>query len=235
MKKDFKNILLVEDDPNFGTILKDRLSHNDYNVVLARNGIEGLEKFKKGEFDICLLDIMMPYKDGFTLSKQIRSVDQNVPILFLTAKTLKEDVLKGFKVGADDYLTKPFDTDILLAKIKAISKRQISKDSYITDIYEYKIGKYHFNTKLRELSFENENPVKLSPKGNKLLHFLVIKRNDILPRNVALNKIWGDDNYFTARSMDVYIVQIRKFLNKDPNIQIANIHGEGFRLVIKEK
>jgi DNA-binding response OmpR family regulator len=227
-----KKILVVEDDANFGSILRDYLSLNSYNITLAKNGIEGYEKFKKDDFNLCILDVMMPYKDGFTLAKEIREKNSNVPIIFLTAKTLKEDILKGFKVGGDDYLSKPFDSDVLLAKIKAILNRQKVVEDINSDEFEFKISKFNFNSKLRLLSFIAEENIKLSPKENQLLRLLVLHLNDLLPREVALNKIWRDDSYFTSRSMDVYIAKLRKYLSRDSNIEIVNIHGEGFRLLV---
>ncbi len=232
MKNDNKKILIVEDDSNFGNILKEYLSLNDYNITLAKNGIEGFEKFKKEEYDLCILDVMMPYKDGFTLAKEIREVNEIVPIFFLSAKHLKEDVLKGFKLGADDYLTKPFDSEVLLAKIKAILNRSKAPNSLANDAFEFAFSDFYFNSKLRFLKYKNEEPVKLSPKENQLLRLLVIHLNDLLPRELALNKIWRDDNYFTSRSMDVYIAKLRKYLSVDDKVQILNIHGEGFRLVV---
>lgn len=232
MKNDNKKILIVEDDSNFGNILKEYLSLNDYDITLAKNGIEGFEKFKKEDFDLCILDVMMPYKDGFTLAKEIREINEIIPIFFLSAKHLKEDVLKGFKLGADDYLTKPFDSEVLLAKIKAILNRSKESNSQVNDTFEFTFSNFSFNSKLRYLTYKNEEPIKLSPKENHLLRLLVIHLNDLLPRELALNKIWRDDNYFTSRSMDVYIAKLRKYLSTDEKVQILNIHGEGFRLVI---
>lgn len=231
MKHSAKKILIVEDDTNFGNILKEYLSLNDYEIALAKNGIEGFEKFKKEAFDLCILDVMMPYKDGFTLAKEIREINDLVPIFFLSAKHLKEDVLKGFKVGADDYLTKPFDSEVLLAKIKAILSRSNTPASLPEDVFEFQFSAFSFNSKLRFLSYNNQKPIKLSPKESQLLKLLVLHVNDLLPREVALNKIWRDDNYFTSRSMDVYIAKLRKYLGADKKVQILNIHGEGFRLV----
>ena len=232
MKNQNKKILIVEDDPNFGKILKEYLTLNDYDIVLAKNGIEGFEKFNKSDFDLCILDIMMPYKDGFTLAKEIREKNDEVPIFFLTAKHLKEDVLKGFKIGGDDYMTKPFDSEVLLAKIKATLNRK--KKSFIpdNDIFEFDFSDFNFNSKLRILTYKHGEDIKLSPKENQLLRLLVLHVNDLLPREKALNKIWRDDNYFTSRSMDVYIAKLRKYLVRDKKVQILNIHGEGFRLVI---
>ena len=227
-----KKILLVEDDSNFGRILKEYLAINKYNVDLASNGIEGYEKFTRSEYDLCILDVMMPYKDGFTLAKEIREKNDQIPIIFLTAKTLKEDVLKGYKIGADDYLTKPFDSEILLAKIKSLFSRKNLLKSNNSTVYEFNFGKFNFNSKLRMLNHGSDEPIKLSPKENELLKMLVLNLNDLLPRDIALNKIWRDDNYFTSRSMDVYIAKLRKYLETDNKIKIINIHGEGFRLTV---
>lgn len=226
-------ILLVEDDQNFGAILKDYLMLNDFEVTLAKNGMEGFEKFKKDTYDLCILDVMMPYKDGYTLAKEIREKNKDVPIIFLTAKSMKEDVLKGYKVGADDYLNKPFDSEVLLMKIKAIILRKSSDTKNEHVKFEFQIGNFHLNSKLRFLTFKNEEPIKLSPKENELLKMLAVHENDLMPRELALTKIWRDDNYFTSRSMDVYIAKLRKYLKPDPNVEVLNIHGEGFRLVIK--
>jgi len=229
-----KRILLVEDDPNFGTVLKDYLGLNDYHVTHAKDGIEGLIMFKNNSYDLCILDVMMPRKDGFSLAQDIRATDKEVPIIFLTAKTLKEDVLKGYSVGADDYLNKPFDSEVLLYKIKAILQRKDSDTSSDSEQFEFVIGQFFFNSKLRHLSIgENGEPQKLSPKESKLLKMLAIHKNDLMPRELALTKIWRDDNYFTSRSMDVYIAKLRKYLKSDENVEILNIHGEGFRLLEK--
>ena len=235
MEIENKKILLVEDDPNFGTVLKDYLTMNDYTVVHAKNGMEGFEKFKKDDYDLCILDVMMPYKDGFTLAKEIREKNQDVPIIFLTAKAMKEDGLKGYKVGADDYLNKPFDSEVLLMKIKAIIQRKAKDSIADSKEFEFQIGNFFLNSKLRFLTFHKENPVKLSPKENELLRLLALHKNDLMPRELALIKIWRDDNYFTSRSMDVYIAKLRKYLNKEDDVEIINIHGEGFRLVVKSE
>ncbi len=228
-----KKILLVEDDPNFGTVLKDYLALNDYNVTHAKDGVEGLIMFKNTDFDLCILDVMMPRKDGFSLAKDIRATNKEVPIIFLTAKTMKEDVLRGYQAGADDYLNKPFDSEVLLHKIKAILQRKENEKSTDEDQFEFVINKFKFNSKLRHLTFAEEEPQKLSPKESKLLRMLAIHKNDLMPRELALTKIWRDDNYFTSRSMDVYIAKLRKYLKKDEGVEILNIHGEGFRLVDK--
>lgn len=227
-----KKILLVEDDINFGIILRDYLRMSGFDVTLARNGMEGFEKFKKNYFDLIILDVMMPYKDGFTLAKEIRERDQQIPLIFLTAKTLKEDILKGYKLGADDYINKPFDSEVLLYKIKALLNRRVAPlREEKTEPVHFKIGDFTFDSKLRQLRYRNEKPVKLSPKEAKLLKMLAMHKNDLMPREKALTKIWQDDNYFTSRSMDVYIAKLRKYLKRDPNIKIDNIHGAGFRLI----
>jgi DNA-binding response OmpR family regulator len=235
MEIENKKILLVEDDPNFGTVLKDYLAMNDYDVTHAKNGMEGFEKFKKDDYDLCILDVMMPYKDGFTLAKEIREKNSEVPIIFLTAKALKEDVMKGYKVGADDYLNKPFDSEVLLMKIKAIIQRKAVETVADSKQFEFEIGNFYLNSKLRFLTYKKEETVKLSPKENELLRMLALHKNDLMPRELALTKIWRDDNYFTSRSMDVYIAKLRKCLSKDDNVEIVNIHGEGFRLVVKSE
>ena len=232
MLNNYKSVLLVEDDNNFGIVLRDFLLLHNYKVDLARNGLEGFEKFKNNEFDVCILDIMMPYKDGFTLAKEIRSNNKNVPIIFLTAKSLKEDVLKGYKIGADDYLIKPFDTEILLKKLDVIISRthKVEKKSKLKT--KILIGNFIYNPRLRTLTYKNNSTINLSPKENQLLFLLVENQNDLLTRNKALTEIWNDDNYFTSRSMDVYITKLRRHLRKDDKIEIANIHGEGFRLIL---
>ncbi|MBP93263.1 DNA-binding response regulator, OmpR family, contains REC and winged-helix (wHTH) domain [Bizionia echini] len=232
MTEQNKKILLVEDDPNFGTILKDYLMMNDYEVTHAKNGMEGFEKFKKDDFDLCILDVMMPYKDGFTLAKEIREKNTEVPIVFLTAKAMKEDVLKGYKVGADDYLNKPFDSEVLLMKIKAIMQRKATETVADSKQFQFTIGGFELNSKLRFLTYNGGEQIKLSPKENELLRLLALHENDLMPRELALTKIWRDDNYFTSRSMDVYIAKLRKYLKLDENVEILNIHGEGFRLVV---
>ncbi len=226
-----KQILLVEDDDNFGTVLRDYLQLNGYKVVLTRNGLDGFEKFKKNQFDICILDVMMPYKDGFTLAKEIRSKDKTTPIIFLTAKSMKEDVLKGYKIGADDYLTKPFDSEILLKKLEVLIQRTQKNIKKSKPKSRILIGDFIFNPRLRTLIYKKDAPTNLSPKENQLLLMLVENQNDLLSRNKALEEIWNDDNYFTSRSMDVYIAKLRKYLRQDASVEIVNIHGEGFRLI----
>ena len=229
-----KKILLVEDDQNFGIVLREFLTLNDFDVTLAKNGMEGFEKFKKDNFDLCILDVMMPYKDGYTLAKEIREKNKDVPLIFLTAKSMKEDVLKGYKVGADDYLNKPFDSDVLLMKVKAIIQRKAAENKNEPAKFEFQIGNFLLNSKLRYLKLGSNEPTKLSPKESELLKMMATYENDLMPRELALTKIWREDNYFTSRSMDVYIAKLRKYLKEDPNVEILNIHGEGFRLVVKK-
>jgi two-component system, OmpR family, response regulator len=225
-------VLLCEDDTNLGMVLKNYLELNDYDVTLERDGRLGLAAFQREKFDICLLDVMMPNMDGFTLAEAIRDVNPDVPLFFLSAKTMKDDIIQGYKLGADDYITKPFDSEVLLHKIKAILKR--NEEMHKEEINaEFDLGKYHFNPRLRELIADGKTQV-LSPKENELLKMLAEYKNDLLSREIALKKIWGSDTYFNGRSMDVYIAKLRKYLKEDEKIEIVNIHGNGFRLVVQE-
>ena len=229
IKKRYK-VLLCEDDPNLGSVMKNFLEINDYDVILERDGRLGLAAFQREKFDICLLDVMMPNMDGFTVAEEIRDIDPDIPLFFVSAKTMKEDIIQGYKLGADDYIVKPFDSDVLLMKIKAILKRN-EEENKINDNIEFDLGSYHFNPKLRELVIKDKITITLSPKENDLLKMLAEHKNDLLPRERALKKIWGSDTYFNGRSMDVYIAKLRKYLKDDPKIEIVNIHGNGFRLV----
>ncbi|MEP7236918.1 MAG: response regulator transcription factor [Ferruginibacter sp.] len=225
-------ILLCEDDTNLGMVLKNYLELNDYSVTLERDGKLGLAAFQREKFDLCLLDVMMPNMDGFTLAEEIRDVNPDVPLFFLSAKTMKDDIIQGYKLGADDYITKPFDSEVLLLKIKAILKR--NEELHREEVNaEYDLGKYHFNPRLRELIIDGKTQT-LSPKENELLKMLSEYKNDLLSREIALKKIWGSDTYFNGRSMDVYIAKLRKYLREDPALEIVNIHGNGFRLVVTE-
>ena len=230
MSKKNMKIFLVEDDLSFGSVLKSYLEINDFSVDLVDDGKYAVEQFRKGAYDLCILDIMLPHVDGFTIASEIRSMNSVIPIIFLTAKKLKEDLLKGYGVGADDYITKPFDTDILLCKIKAIISRRDIQDG-TKDIYE--IGRYIFNAKLRTLT-SSDDEKKLSPKEGQLLEMLAMAPNSLVSREAALKKIWGSDDYFTARSMDVYVTKLRKYLSDDPGITLKNIHGAGFQLIVGE-
>ncbi|MCC5916284.1 MAG: response regulator transcription factor [Cryomorphaceae bacterium] len=224
------NVLLVEDDPNFGLILRDYLTIKGYEVTLSRDGIHGLNDFKSNDFALCILDVMMPRKDGYSLAKQIKEINPQMPIIFLTAKSLKEDMIKGYEAGADDYIIKPFDSEVLELKIQAILNRQshVGKKEDIPE--EMEIGKFKLNTQLRIMEKDGDER-KLSPKENALLILLALNMNRLVTRKDALLKIWKEDNYFTARSMDVYLAKLRKYIAPDPNLEIVNIHGEGFRLV----
>ncbi len=227
-------ILLVEDDQNFGDVLKSYLEMHDFDVNLATDGDMGFQAYKSDKYDLCILDVMMPRKDGFSLARDIREKDNETPIIFLTAKTLKEDVLEGFKIGADDYISKPFNSEELLYRVQAVLKRSGAKKDPNEDIKEFEVGKFHFNYPLRELTYtdgDETNMNKLSPKEAHLLRMFCVYKNDVLPRSEALTKIWGEDNYFTARSMDVFVTKLRKYLAPDENLEIVNIHGNGFRLV----
>ncbi|MFK7798382.1 MAG: response regulator transcription factor [Aureispira sp.] len=229
-------ILLVEDDKNFGDVLRSYLEMNDYEVVLAEDGEAGWKCFQQDKFDLCIFDVMMPKKDGLSLAKDVRVVDQFVPIIFLTAKTMKDDVIRGFQAGADDYIPKPFAPEELLYRIHAILKRSQKPERQRQETKEFNIGKYHFNYPLRILTYgENESKDKLSPKESELLRLFCLYLNDILPRSIALKEIWGEDNYFTARSMDVFVTKLRKYLKKDESIEIVNIHGNGFQLRVSEE
>jgi len=230
-----QKILLVEDDQNFGDVLRSYLEMHEYEVELAKDGDEGLMRYNKGTFDLCILDVMMPKKDGFTVAKEIREKDKDIPLIFLTAKSLKEDVLEGFKIGADDYITKPFNSEELLLRVQAILRRSGVKPDPEEDTKEFELGSFHFNYPLRILTFKMQDGTtqkdNLSPKEAHLLRLFCIHKNDVLPRSVALTKIWGEDNYFTARSMDVFVTKLRKYLSKDEQLEIVNIHGNGFRLI----
>jgi DNA-binding response OmpR family regulator len=224
------HIFLVEDDLSFGAVLKSYLEINDFEVDWVDDGQHALSQFKKASFDICILDVMLPHVDGFTIGAEIRKLNAGVPILFLTAKNLRDDVLKGYRIGADDYITKPFDTEVLIFKLKAILKRQSGVLVKESDFYQ--IGSYLFDFKLRTID-RNNSKQKLSPKEAELLKMLCDNQNELLPRETALKKIWGDDGYFTARSMDVYLTKLRKLFAEDASVEIRNIHGSGFMLEIK--
>ncbi|HCQ30084.1 MAG TPA: DNA-binding response regulator [Flavobacteriales bacterium] len=224
-------ILVAEDDKNLGFVIQDYLLQNGFNVVLCENGRQALETFSETRFDICVLDVMMPKLDGFTLAKKIKTADNNMPVIFLTAKEMKEDKLNGFAIGADDYITKPFDIDELIARINAILKRSNNlKEQQITDYA--KIGLYEFDYSNRLLKFGNEEQ-HLTKREADLLKYLSEHRNTTIPRENLLLNIWGTDDYFAGRSMDVFISKMRKYLKKDPNISINNIHGVGFKFLVK--
>ncbi|MHC1706679.1 MAG: response regulator transcription factor [Bacteroidales bacterium] len=228
-------VLLVEDDLNFGSILKSYLELNDLNVIWKTDGKQAWAEFFRQSFNLCILDVMMPEMDGFTLAKEIRGVNSEIPIIFLTAKVLRDDIIEGFRLGADDYITKPFDSEVLLFKIKAILKRSNQSNGHKEPEPDlFTIGKYEFNYKLRTLIIEKQTQ-NLTPKEAELLKMLCLSKNDILYRKEALLRIWGDDSYFTTRSMDVFMARIRKYLKEDPNIEILSLHGNGYRLVLKNE
>lgn len=224
-------LLLAEDDQNLGELLSNFLRNKGYDVKLVRDGKMAFEEFNKSKFDFCVFDVMMPEMDGFTLAKEIREIDKKVPILFLTAKSMKEDKLQGFAIGADDYLTKPFSMEELLARIAAVSRRSVGEEE--TEEEVFMVGKLKFEPSFRML-YLKEGERKLTTKENQLLHLLVKNKNEILDRQATLRAIWGDDNYFNGRSMDVYIAKIRKLLKEDESVEIMNIHGKGFKLVTKD-
>lgn len=224
-------ILLCEDDENLGMLLREYLQAKGYNVTLAPDGEAGYQHFSSEKFDLCILDVMMPKKDGFTLAQDIRKVNGIIPIVFLTAKSLKEDVLEGFRIGADDYITKPFSMEEMLLRIEAIMRRISGKKSKSGS--EYQLGTMVFDAQKQTLTTE-KGTTKLTTKECELLSLLVQNGNSILERNYALKTIWVEDNYFNARSMDVYITKLRKLLKDDPNVEIINIHGKGYKLIIPE-
>ena len=223
-----QSILLCEDDENLGMLLREYLQAKGYRAELCADGEAGYNAFIKGKFDICVLDVMMPIKDGFTLAQDIRAVNTEVPIIFLTAKALKEDILEGFKIGADDYITKPFSMEELVFSIEAVLRRVCGKKSKENTMY--RIGRFQFDTQKQILTIDGEQ-TKLTTKESELLGLLCAHANEILQRDFALKTIWIDDNYFNARSMDVYITKLRKHLKADPSIEIINIHGKGYKLI----
>ena len=226
------NILLAEDDKNLGTVLKAYLDAKNYQCTLCVNGKEALENYKENEFDFLILDVMMPVMDGFTLAREIRETDETTPILFLTAKSLQEDVMEGFKAGGDDYLSKPFHMDELLARIEAILRRAQAKKT-AKQVDSYTIGKYSFDVIRHILSIGGVDQ-KLTSKEAALLELLCASKNETLDRSEALKKIWLDDSYFNARSMDVYVTKLRKYLKGDSTIEILNVHGVGFKLITSD-
>jgi len=221
-------ILLCEDDENLGMLLREYLQTRGYDADLQPDGEAGYKAFTKNKYDLCVLDVMMPKKDGFTLASDIRGINTEVPIIFLTAKSMKEDILQGFKLGADDYLSKPFSMEELLSRIESILRRVRGKK--IKDVTTFNIGGFVFDSQKQVLVFDGETR-RLTTKESELLKLLASNANNILERNYALKTIWEDDNYFNARSMDVYITKLRKLLKDDPNVAIINIHGKGYKLI----
>ncbi|MFT5917037.1 MAG: DNA-binding response OmpR family regulator [Flammeovirgaceae bacterium] len=225
------SILLVEDDPNLGQILKEYLDIKGYETTLSRDGEAGLKTFKNGRFDLCIFDVMMPRMDGYELAQEVRIIDEDVPIIFLTAKSMKEDTLKGFQVGADDYVTKPFSMEEMLMRIQAILRRTNKLNEEAEKQTKFEVGRFKFDYESQKLLFDGGDEQKLTSKESELLRLLALHKNQTMDRSLALKKIWLDDNYFNSRSMDVYITKLRKYLKADERLQIINVHGQGFKLV----
>lgn len=225
------HILLCEDEESLGMLVREYLQAKGYDAELYLDGEAGYKAFVKGEYDMCLLDVMMPKMDGFTLARELRMINAEVPIMFLTAKNLKDDILEGFKLGADDYLTKPFSMDELVYRMEAILRRVKARNKQMA--VRYQLGRFVFDTQ-RQLLTIGEKSTKLTTKESELLTMLCTHMNDVLERDLALKTIWIDDNYFNARSMDVYITKLRKHLRDDENIEIINIHGKGYKLIIPD-
>lgn len=225
-------LLIVEDDPNLGEILNEYLQMKGFDTILCRDGETGWEQLQKSAFDLCLFDVMMPKMDGFTLAKNLRKQDETTPILFLTAKSMKEDTIEAFKIGADDYVTKPFSMEELLLRINAILKRSKSggKTIQVAQLEKFELGKLIFDVQRQELIINGEMK-KLTGKEGALLEILCRNLNQTVDKNEALRKIWGDDSYFHGRSMDVYLTKLRKLLKVEPKLEIITVHGQGYRLV----
>lgn len=233
MRSSKGRILLIEDDKNLGIVISDFLEMSDFQVIHKENGQDGLHEFFKGSYDLVLLDIMLPLIDGFTVAEEIRKKDFEVPIVFMTAKAMKEDKIKGFRIGADDYITKPFSTEELKLRIHAILRRVNSKSDSKAKPVKYKLGNYTFDFPNHTLSLASGTR-HLTKREAELLHLLCLNMNQVLRRDVALKTIWGEDDYFMGRSMDVYITKLRKLLADDPAVAIVNIHNTGFKLEIKD-
>ena len=224
-----KSIFFVEDDLSFGAVLKSYLEICNFSVTWMDDGKYAFSAFKEGTFDLCLLDVMLPHIDGFSTGRDIRAINPQIPIIYLTAKSLKEDIITGYRLGADDYIVKPFDTDVLLYKIAVVLRR--SEGAANPEDQRIQIGNYIFDSKLREIKLNGVKQL-LSPKESALLKLLCEHKNELLAREIALKRIWGDDGYFTTRSMDVFITRLRKYLRDDPTIEIRNIHGSGFIMTL---
>jgi len=224
-------LLLAEDDENLGPLLKEYLIAKGYDTDLYSNGELAYDGFKKYQYNLCLLDIMMPKKDGISLARDIRLINQDIPVIFLTAKNLREDVIEGFKTGADDYITKPFSMEELILRIEAILRRTSQEGTSVEQAI-YKLGRYTFDTRKQLLMDGEGETVKLTTKESELLKLLCNNANKVLERNFALKTIWLDDNYFNARSMDVYITKLRKHLKDEPSVEIINVHGKGYKLIV---
>lgn len=223
-------LLLAEDDVNLGKVLTTYLEAKGYTVQHANNGEEAYELFCKSDFDICLIDVMMPLKDGFTLAKEIRKMDKQIPIVFLTAKNMQEDMIEGLSIGGDDYITKPFSMEVLLARLQALIRRTVHDGEKIVQTV-FQLGEATFDANRQTLVVKGEEK-KMTTRESELLLMLIHKKNEVLERGYVLKKIWGDDSYYNARSMDVYITKLRKFFKNEPSVQIINVHGIGFKLVM---
>lgn len=226
-----KKILLLEDDPNLGAVIEEHLRLNGYAVVRCADGEEGTTVYNAERFDLCLVDIMMPKKDGFTFVREVRSRNTQIPIIFLTARSLQEDRIEGFKIGCDDYITKPFSIEELELRIQVALRRTASSGESNSDQTEFSIGSYLFNSDRRALSIKDAER-KLTPKESELLRLLCIHMNKTLPRETALKEVWGDDSYFSGRSMDVFVSKLRKYLQNDSSVELLSVHGRGLRLVV---
>lgn len=224
------NILLVEDDPNLGLLVQEYLTMKGYATDRATDGNKGLQEFMSGSYDLCVFDVMMPKKDGFTLAKEVRMSDREIPIIFLTAKSMQEDTIQGFKAGADDYITKPFSMEELLLRIQAILRRS-QRSTDVAEPTTYQVGSFAFDYQ-HQLLTHSGIPQKLTSKESELLKLLAQNLNQPVSRSFALKMVWGDDSYFNARSMDVYVTKLRKYLKEDPAVQLVNVHGEGFKLIV---
>jgi len=226
-------ILLLEDDANLGVIVQEHLQLHGFRVTLCVDGEQGLTAHRSGKYDLCLVDIMMPRLDGFSFVKEVRRSDQDTPLIFLTAKSMKEDKIQGFKLGCDDYLTKPFSVEELLLRITAVLKR-CRRDTATATLASFEIGRYHLDCTRQTLSLD-EKRIKLTPKESDLLSLLCRNMNRTLSRGDALREVWGEETYFSGRSMDVFVSKLRKYLKDDPNVEIMGIHGKGFRLIVGDK
>jgi DNA-binding response OmpR family regulator len=225
-----QSILLLEDDPNLGLILQEHLAMNGFDASLAVDGAEGFAAYRKGRYDLCLIDVMMPRMDGFTFAREVRHIDQKTPLIFLTAKSLKEDRIQGLKIGADDYITKPFSMEELLLRIHAVLKRSGKEDRDAETPDEFTIGSYTFLHGKRALSRKGRSR-RLTAREADLLRLLCLHKNATLDRNDALKELWGDDSYFNSRSMDVFVSKLRRYLRDDPTVEILSEHGKGLRLL----
>jgi len=233
MEKNQIRVMLAEDDRNLGNILKNYLDAKGYATTLCINGEEAIETFHRKDFDFCILDIMMPIKDGFAVAREIKAVNSKIPVLFLTAKTMQDDKLMGFELGADDYITKPFSMEELLLRMHAILRRTEDTGKNAEPENVFNVGRYVFDYNRQLLTIRGKE-MKLTSKESGLLRLLCTNANHVLERSVALNEIWQDDSYFNARSMDVYIVKLRKYLKEDPAVELINVHGVGFKLVMNK-